>query len=267
MSRPNDLSMKYVLIQKIAASELAECPPAAWENFRPGAPTPVGVSLPVDYTLEGWLLEDPRVGSCVRVLRRTRNGVPAAGIYTSSEVTAVNPDGYVTLNSIYQMRETATELPPPQLQFEGPAEGVTHVPCAAAGTKQALAKLEALGRTLVDDLVAANSDQFCDAAAVAERFAIATRDLHVALKDNRVIVFSRSSNAKVLFPIVQFARGQIQTWAAEIIATVGNGDPAVHLLFVPRGSLDGRTLADAILDSGGRQLPHHSGIGVDPKRQ
>ncbi len=61
------------------------------------------MSLPVDYELVGYLLEDIVVGSQVRLLRVERNGETAVGMYISSPVTETNAVGYATLNSRYSV--------------------------------------------------------------------------------------------------------------------------------------------------------------------
>ncbi len=68
--------------------------PGSWENR---------MSLPVDYEMVGYLLEDIIAGSKVRLLRVERNGQTAVGVYISSLVTEVDVVGYATLNSRYSV--------------------------------------------------------------------------------------------------------------------------------------------------------------------
>lgn len=75
-------------------------PPVRWTEFTPGSATPAGRSLPVDYDLEGFLL-DPIVPGCpVRALRLRRNGVDALGCFSTTPVVEVH---VTTVNSVYRV--------------------------------------------------------------------------------------------------------------------------------------------------------------------
>ncbi|HWA27540.1 MAG TPA: hypothetical protein VG734_17930 [Lacunisphaera sp.] len=68
----------------------------------------LGVSLPVDFVIVGWLMNTPVVGEIVRVLRVTRNSTIMPGIFTTTEVTKIPRSGeFHTANSIYLWSEIA----------------------------------------------------------------------------------------------------------------------------------------------------------------
>lgn len=104
--------MCYVELIKLRLSDTASIVPAEWGNFQPGKHCPH--SLPNGYTLTGFLLEYPKVGRHLKILRVCRNGVKIPGIYTSSTVTDINGDRLHTQNSVYQLRYI--ELSPRKLQ-------------------------------------------------------------------------------------------------------------------------------------------------------
>ena len=64
-------------------------------------------SLPVDYYIEGWLLNSITVGQCVKALRDNRNGVKMPGYFITSPVTKITDTGFETLNSIYLVEKVA----------------------------------------------------------------------------------------------------------------------------------------------------------------
>lgn len=74
-----------------------------WETFTPGVYNPTA-SLPVDYEILGFLVEDIRVGKPVILLRVARNGVRVLGYYQSTIVLELRGDGYVTKNSVYSVK-------------------------------------------------------------------------------------------------------------------------------------------------------------------
>lgn len=92
-----------VRLTKYALATKAEHPSARFTEYRPGEFN-AGVSVPVDFWVEGYLLAPLKVGEQVVMRRDTRNGVKVDGIFTSSEVMRVTPDGFQTLNSIYRIR-------------------------------------------------------------------------------------------------------------------------------------------------------------------
>lgn len=85
------------------ASDNAPIAPAEWGNYQAGKHSP-DHSLPNGYQLIGFLLENPKVGRQLKVLRVSRNGVKAPGIYMSSAVTGITGDQLHTHNSVYRLR-------------------------------------------------------------------------------------------------------------------------------------------------------------------
>lgn len=68
----------------------------------PGQSQPIGFSIPVDYSIEGELLNEPiEVGKIVNVLRTKRNGVEELGKFTTSPVVSFTDNTIRTKNSIY----------------------------------------------------------------------------------------------------------------------------------------------------------------------
>ena len=58
-------------------------------------------SLPIDYSIEGELVDRIIIGKPVLVLRDMRNGVSASGIFQTSVVTKVTKKTFHTRNSVY----------------------------------------------------------------------------------------------------------------------------------------------------------------------
>lgn len=70
-------------------------------------------TLPVLYSIHGWLMRLPLAGEPVRVLRYARNDVIKPGLYCSSEVVRVPRDGeFETLNSVYHWEQIAAPASP-----------------------------------------------------------------------------------------------------------------------------------------------------------
>jgi hypothetical protein len=97
-----------VELTKVRAVLDAEVQPGNWESYPIGSGG-ADTSLPVDYVLVGTLIEPPRVGGRVRILRFQRNGVDALGLFESTIVTQVTFDGFTTCNSVYRMRPLDSE--------------------------------------------------------------------------------------------------------------------------------------------------------------
>lgn len=73
------------------------------DTFTPGAFNPTA-SLPIDYEIVGYLIDDIEVGKAVRMLRLARNGEMVPGYYQSTTVVELQGDGYVTKNSVYSVK-------------------------------------------------------------------------------------------------------------------------------------------------------------------
>lgn len=84
------------------------CPTPKMEDYILGDDNP-GVSLPVDYWLEGDLIGEIREGFPIVIERHSRNGVAKLGLFSSSPVRSlVKKDGtlYATTdNSIYKIEQ------------------------------------------------------------------------------------------------------------------------------------------------------------------
>ncbi len=90
----------YVRVIKLSESATAELLAAAKEVYRYGEDND-GVSLPVDYWVEGYLLEPIRAGFGIHIDRRIRNGFETPGEFTSSPVMLFNGPIAITRNSKY----------------------------------------------------------------------------------------------------------------------------------------------------------------------
>ena len=88
-----------VRLVKLSACENALIPPSPWEDWKIGEMNTR--SLPVDYELQGILVEPMEAGKPIRVLRTHRNGVRVDGFFQSSPVREFKNGAAITLNSIY----------------------------------------------------------------------------------------------------------------------------------------------------------------------
>ena len=93
---PAGISVRLV---KLSACNKPVSPPSSWEAWKFGELNEG--SLPVDYELQGTLMEPIVIGKCMLVLRTHRNGVSSDGIFQSSPVREFKNGAAITLNSIY----------------------------------------------------------------------------------------------------------------------------------------------------------------------
>ncbi len=95
---------EYPLVQitKLSATPNCLVQPGCWDTYRVGDSN--DTSVPIDYTVTGFLLAPIAVGLGVQLLRVERNGVSAVGMFLTSEVHEVTPDGFITANSVYEVR-------------------------------------------------------------------------------------------------------------------------------------------------------------------
>lgn len=92
--------MNHVIVRKIAISRnpvAPAAPPDLWDQEAHA----LARSLPIDYEMEGHLLEPLRVGGIIRLRRFRRNHVRADGHFESSEIVAIREPLVETRNSIY----------------------------------------------------------------------------------------------------------------------------------------------------------------------
>jgi len=97
----------YVKISKIGIAPNAAYPTPAAEEYIPGEDNGA-VSLPINYTIEGYLVNPIKETQHITVQREKRNGIPVAGFFSTSEVekiTKIDETTYVakTLNSVYNV--------------------------------------------------------------------------------------------------------------------------------------------------------------------
>ncbi len=96
------ISNKIIVIKKIAAVEGGF---AAMEKdkFIPGTGNNIkeNKSIPVEYEIEGHLIDSIQVGKPVYVMRTKRNSVVADGWFTTSTITEVSENTFKTKNSVY----------------------------------------------------------------------------------------------------------------------------------------------------------------------
>ncbi len=81
-------------------------PPIAKDAYQPGTEQPEPYSIPVDYEVEGEIQgfhQLPVVGESFTMLRHSRNGASAIGVFATSPVTEVTKNGFTTQNSVYQL--------------------------------------------------------------------------------------------------------------------------------------------------------------------
>lgn len=86
-----------------------------WETYKIGS-ADNAEALPVDYTMTGYLLDPIEVGKTFRLLRVSRNGVPAWGLYLSTPVAAITNSTVTTRNSVYVMKVLDASAEPPPFE-------------------------------------------------------------------------------------------------------------------------------------------------------
>jgi hypothetical protein len=104
------LAYPLVRLTKLRASDSPQCAAGIWGEYQLGGINQ-HVSLPVDYTLTGYLLGPVVVGQNAVILRVTRNDVPVLGQFVSTKVVALTDTGFITTNSVYRLEF----LPPPDV--------------------------------------------------------------------------------------------------------------------------------------------------------
>jgi len=95
-----------VRLTKFAAVDKPEFPTSKAKDYVYGDFN-VGVSIPIDYWVEGTLLADITNGNVVQIDRINRNGVEIRGLFHSSLVQSFDEKtGTIkTLNSVYKIEE------------------------------------------------------------------------------------------------------------------------------------------------------------------
>jgi hypothetical protein len=92
----------YVTVTKLRACDGAGSDPGVWGEYVEGIPN--DSSLPCDYTLSGLMIQAPRIGGPVIVLRLLRNDTAVPGVFQSTFVKSVDGDTFTTENSVYEIK-------------------------------------------------------------------------------------------------------------------------------------------------------------------
>jgi hypothetical protein len=94
--------MKKVKITKLGPSENPVFPTPNYNEYIQGSDNG-NVSLPAEYWIEGYIMNEITVGSSVLVNRTSRNGVECGGRFLTSKVKKITETGFETENSIYRV--------------------------------------------------------------------------------------------------------------------------------------------------------------------
>lgn len=97
------MKSKLIYIEKLAEVE-GGLPARNKHNHRDGKDHFDNYSLPVEYNIEGYLLNEIQVNESVMIDRIKRNGVSASGAFVTSRVTEVGDNYFKTLNSVYMYK-------------------------------------------------------------------------------------------------------------------------------------------------------------------
>jgi hypothetical protein len=93
-----------------------------------------------------------------------------------------------------------------------------------------------------------NIDEIASAAVVSTRFRIAPSTLRRWKKAGRAIAFRPLGAKRDFFPVAQFSRKCVASWAESIVSRLGNGAPAFHFLMVRRKALGNVSYSRWILE-------------------
>lgn len=93
---------QHVRLTKIKASENPEFPTPYWNAYKHGVVNKK-TSIPIDYWVEGYLVDPIKVGESAVINRTVRNGEKAYGLMCTSKILEINGDIFETLNSIYKI--------------------------------------------------------------------------------------------------------------------------------------------------------------------
>lgn len=93
-------TIKLIYIEKLAEVE-GGLPARSMEEHELGLPNSNDTSIPIEYNLEGYLLNEIQINESVMVNRIKRNGVNVSGVFSTSRVTEVGENYFKTKNSVY----------------------------------------------------------------------------------------------------------------------------------------------------------------------
>lgn len=94
--------MKKVKITKLGPSKNPVVPTPNYNEYIQGIDNG-NVSLPTEYWIEGYIMNNITLGCSVLVDRTSRNGVVCSGRFLTSKVTKITESGFETENSIYRV--------------------------------------------------------------------------------------------------------------------------------------------------------------------
>jgi hypothetical protein len=98
------MTNKLIYIEKLAEVE-GGLPARQKHNHKDGRDHFDNYSLPVEYNIEGYLLNDDiKINESVMVDRNKRNGVVASGLFCTSHVVEVGENYFKTKNSVYMYK-------------------------------------------------------------------------------------------------------------------------------------------------------------------
>lgn len=99
-------NFSYVMLKKISSVPDAYSPTPNGEEYRYGKLNP-GASVPVEYTVTGYIGHKIELDRPLVIMRDTRNGIECHGVMTTSAVKffTANSNGFTikTLNSVYEL--------------------------------------------------------------------------------------------------------------------------------------------------------------------
>jgi hypothetical protein len=102
--------MNMVKLIKVAESADPIYKSGDWDKWVVGGDNP-DVSLPIEYSLKGTLIEQPSVGKSLLIMRTERNDVASIGVFQSSPVVEISASDkgrlrYIeTKNSLYLLED------------------------------------------------------------------------------------------------------------------------------------------------------------------
>ena len=97
------MDTKLIYIEKLAEVK-GGLPARSMDDHEMGKPNTGDTSIPIEYNIEGYLLNKIQVNESVMVNRLKRNGIRVAGLFSTSRVTEVGQNYFKTKNSVYSYK-------------------------------------------------------------------------------------------------------------------------------------------------------------------
>jgi hypothetical protein len=91
-----------IKLTKIKASENPEYRTPHWNGYKHGVVNK-DTSIPIDYWVEGYLINLLKIGESALIERTIRNGEKVYGFMSTSKIIKINGDVFETLNSFYKI--------------------------------------------------------------------------------------------------------------------------------------------------------------------